>query len=102
MAQSEMGAPDEVIHQSMRLKIMAALKVMPDDEPIEFTRLKQLFQATDGNLGAHLTTLENAGYVEILKDFVGKKPRTRVVMTRAGRRAFERHVAYLREILDRA
>jgi len=102
MAQSEMGAPDEVIHQSMRLKIMAALKAMPDDEPIEFTRLKQLLLATDGNLGAHLTTLENAGYVEILKDFVGKKPRTRVVMTRTGRRAFERHVAYLRDILDRA
>ena len=102
MSQAEIGAPDEVIHQSMRLKIMAALKAVPDNEPIEFTRLKQLLQATDGNLGAHLTTLENAGYVEILKDFVGKKPRTRVVMTRTGRRAFERHVAYLRDILDRA
>jgi DNA-binding MarR family transcriptional regulator len=102
MTQTEIGAPDEVIHQSMRLKIMAALKAVPEDEPIEFTRLKALLQATDGNLGAHLTTLENAGYVGIMKDFVGKKPRTRITMTRTGRRAFERHVAYLRDILDRA
>jgi DNA-binding MarR family transcriptional regulator len=102
MTGAESQAPDEVIHQSTRLKIMAALKAVPEDEPIEFTRLKTLLQATDGNLGAHLTTLETAGYVDILKDFVGKKPRTRVVMTRTGRRAFERHVAYLREILDQA
>jgi DNA-binding MarR family transcriptional regulator len=102
MEQAHPNGPDEVIHQSTRLKIMAALKAMPEDEPLEFTRLKALLQATDGNLGAHLTTLENAGYVSIAKDFVGKKPRTRVFMTRQGRRAFERHVEYLRNILDGA
>jgi len=102
MGDTELGAPDEVIHQSTRLKIMSVLKALPADEPIEFTRLRALLQATDGNLGAHLTTLENAGYVTIAKDFVGKKPRTRVTMTRTGWRAFERHVAYLRDILDRA
>jgi DNA-binding MarR family transcriptional regulator len=91
---------DEIIHQQVRLRIMAALNAVPDGEPIEFTRLKAIVQATDGNLGAHLGTLENAGYVGIEKDFVAKKPRTRIAMTRAGRKAFARHVAHLRDILD--
>ena len=92
--------PDEIIHQSLRLKIMAALNALPGGEAIEFTRLRAIVGATDGNLGAHLTTLEDAAYVAIAKDFVGKKPRTRIAMTRDGRRAFARHVAYLRDILD--
>jgi DNA-binding MarR family transcriptional regulator len=95
-----MDQPDAIIHQPVRLKIMAALKALPDREPVEFTRLKALVGATDGNLGAHIGTLEQAGYVEVEKDFVAKKPRTRVRLVRAGRRAFEDYVAYLREIVD--
>jgi DNA-binding MarR family transcriptional regulator len=94
-----MAKANETIHQSLRLKIMAALNAVPQSEAIEFTRLKAITQATDGNLGAHLATLEKAGYVAIEKDFVGKKPRTRVTMTRAGHTAFSEHVAYLRQIL---
>jgi DNA-binding MarR family transcriptional regulator len=94
--------PDEIIHQQVRLRIMATLNAMPEGERLEFTRLKAIVQATDGNLGAHLTTLESAGYVGIEKDFVAKKPRTRIAMTRAGRKAFARHIAYLRDILDGA
>lgn len=94
--------PDEIIHQSVRLKIMSALNALTDGEAIDFTRLKVIAGATDGNLGAHLATLENAGYVKIEKDFVGKKPRTRVTMAKEGRKAFARHVAYLRDVLDGA
>jgi DNA-binding MarR family transcriptional regulator len=94
------GEPNEIIHQSMRLKIMAALNVVPIEGAIEFTRLKGLVSATDGNLGAHLETLERAGYVAIEKLFVGRKPQTRIKATPAGRRAFSDHVAYLREIFD--
>ena len=97
-----MGKLDDIIHQPIRLRIMAALNVLPGNELIEFTRLRAIVGATDGNLGAHLTTLENAAYVAITKDFVGKKPRTRVAMTRGGRRAFAQHVAQLRDILDAA
>ena len=50
-------------------------------------------------MSAPLTTLENAGYVEIEKTFVGKKPRTRASLTRAGRSAFDTHVQYLRDII---
>ena len=65
-----MEQPDATIHQPVRLKIMAALKALPDREQIEFVRLKSLVGATEGNLGAHLTTLEQAGYIDIEKDFI--------------------------------
>jgi len=92
--------PDEIIHQSVRLKIMATLNALPRAEKLEFTRLRAILKATDGNLGAHIATLEAAGYLAVEKDFVDKKPRTRVAMTAAGRRAFEAHVAYLRALID--
>ena len=95
-----MEQPDAVIHQPVRLKIVAALKPLPEHEQLEFVRLKSIVGATEGNLGAHISTLEEAGYVEVEKDFVGKKPRTRVRLSKAGRRAFEDYVAYLRDIID--
>lgn len=97
-----MNEPNEIIHQSMRLKIMSALNVLGPNAAMEFIRLKKLLGATDGNLGAHLDTLEKAGYVAIEKRFVGKKPQTRVKTTAEGRRAFAAHVAYLRHILESA
>lgn len=92
--------PNETIHQSTRLRIMAALNVLEPRKWLEFTRLRAVVQATDGNLGAHLETLAQAGYVAIDKLFVGNKPRTRVRATGAGRQAFAAHVAYLRALLD--
>jgi DNA-binding MarR family transcriptional regulator len=98
-----MTGGNDVIHQAMRLKIMAALNTLTSKtSAIEFTRLKTLVGATDGNLGAHLDTLEKAGYVVIEKRFEDRKPQTRVRMSPSGRRAFAEHVAYLREILDGA
>jgi DNA-binding transcriptional ArsR family regulator len=93
-----MAEPNEIIHQSIRLQIMSALNASA--EPLEFTRLKVIAKTTDGNLGAHLITLERVGYILIHKDFVGKKPRTRATITREGRRAFQRHLEYLRDIVD--
>ncbi|HXP06821.1 MAG TPA: transcriptional regulator [Stellaceae bacterium] len=95
-----MEQPDAIIHQPLRLKIMAALKALPSGERLEFVRLKALLNATEGNLGAHIGTLETAGYVRIEKDFNGKKPRTRVSLTAAGTRAYAGYVAYLRALLD--
>ena len=97
-----MAAPDEIIHQSVRLKIMAALNACGRTDWIEFTRLKAIVNATDGNLGAHLETLGNANYVALEKRFEGKRPQTRVRITPKGRKAFAEHVEYLREILDSA
>jgi DNA-binding MarR family transcriptional regulator len=91
---------DEIIHQSTRLRLMSVLNALPDGEALEFKQLKAIAQATDGNLGAHLGTLEKAGYVEIEKDFVGKRPRTRARITRTGKRAYAAHLQYLRDIID--
>jgi hypothetical protein len=53
--------PDPIIHQPARLKIMAAQKALPPREQLEFIRLKVIVGATDGNLGAHISTLEQSG-----------------------------------------
>lgn len=95
-----MDQPDTIIHQPVRLKIMAALKALPPSEKIEFVRLKALAQATEGNLGSHIQTLEHAGYVAVEKDFAANRPRTRISLTRQGVRAFEDYVHYLRGIID--
>jgi len=97
-----MEQPDSVIHQPVRLKIMAALKSLPPNDPIEFVRLRSIVGATEGNLGAHINTLEQAGYIAVEKDFVAKRPRTRIGMTKQGRRAFEDYLDYLRGIIDQA
>lgn len=94
-----MAGLDEIIHQPLRLRIMAALNALPVATGLEFVRLKKLTGATDGNLGAHIETLSKAGYVSVEKTFVGKKPQTTVTATAAGRGAFARHIATLQEII---
>jgi DNA-binding MarR family transcriptional regulator len=96
----KLDGPDEVIHQSTRLKIAATLNALHTGDSLEFGKLKQILGATDGNMATHLGALEKAGYIAVQKDFVGKKPRTRVSLTRAGRKAFEKHVAYLKDLLE--
>lgn len=95
-----MDGPDEVIHQSTRLRIVAALNALGAREMLDFGQLKAMLEMTDGNLATHLAALERAGYVDIAKDFLGKKPRTRVALTAKGRRALRNHVAFLRAVLD--
>ena len=79
-----MAELDDIIHQPLRLKIMAALNALPASVGLEFSRLKKLTGATDGNLGAHIETLSKAGYVAVEKAFVGKKPQTTVTATAPG------------------
>ena len=93
-------APDELIHQSLRLRIMATLHALPAGEPIAFTRLRAVLGVTDGNLGAHLDHLARAGYVEVTKAFVARRPRTTVKASPKGRAAFARHVAFLKAIIS--
>ncbi|MBL4610966.1 winged helix-turn-helix domain-containing protein [Halopseudomonas sp.] len=94
-----MQTPNEIIHQPIRLKIMAALNTLAAGQWLEFVSLKSIVDTTDGNLGAHLNTLEGAQYVLIKKDFAGKKPRTRVCLSAKGREAFAGYVAALHAIL---
>jgi len=93
---------DSIIHQPVRLQVMSSLVSLDLGEQVEFTYLRRLLRVTDGNLGAHLMKLEEAGYVKIDKTFVDRKPRTYVSATGKGRDAFAGHVAALNEILQGA
>jgi DNA-binding MarR family transcriptional regulator len=94
-----MAILNELIHQPVRLRIMAALVALEPGSQMEFTYLRDLLELTDGNLGAHLRKLEEASYVEITKTFVARKPCTFAAATKQGRRAFEEHVEALESIL---
>jgi DNA-binding MarR family transcriptional regulator len=96
MAQFDIGQIDDVIHGRMRLGIMAYLV---DAEVAEFNELKALLQATQGNLSVHLRKLEDTGYIEIEKSFLGRKPLTRARITPAGRKAFAAYLEALGKLI---
>jgi DNA-binding MarR family transcriptional regulator len=89
MGVADLGRLDDVIHGRMRLGIMVYLA---DSDEADFTELKTVLEATQGNLSVHLKKLEEAGYVAIAKSFKDNKPLTRVSITQTGRQAF---AAYL-------
>jgi DNA-binding MarR family transcriptional regulator len=95
-----MATLNEVIHQTVRLRIMAVLAALPPEMQVTFNSVKDTLELTDGNLGAHLHKLEDAGYITITKTFVRNKPQTYIEITGAGRQAFEEHSTALREILE--
>ncbi len=90
------GDPDRVIHEPARLKIMAVLSVA---ESADFTYLMGETGLTRGNLSVQLTRLQDAGYINIAKEFVGRSPRTTALMTPEGIQAFEAYRDYLASLL---
>jgi DNA-binding MarR family transcriptional regulator len=92
---------DSVIHQPVRLRLMAALTAVAPRDQVEFTYLRDLLKLTDGNLSAHLLKLEDAGYIRQEKAFIARKPRTFIIATPGGRLAFEQHKEALRQIINR-
>lgn len=79
------SAIDDVIHGRLRLGIMAYLSTA---SPATFGEVRDKVGASDGNLSTHLKKLDEAGYVEIEKRFVGKRPQTRLHLTKTGRKAW--------------
>jgi DNA-binding MarR family transcriptional regulator len=94
-----MAELNEIIHQPVRLRIMAALVTLDDGDEVDFSYLRGLLKVTDGNLGAHLRKLEEAGYIAVNKTFVDRKPRSYLAATAQGREVFQKHVAALESIL---
>jgi DNA-binding MarR family transcriptional regulator len=90
---------DDVVHQRVRLGILA---VLAEADRADFAFLKERLDLTDGNLSRHLQVLEEAGYVAITKTFEGRRPRTWVVATKSGRAAFGDHLAALQQIINLA
>lgn len=76
---------DKLIHEPARLMIMAHLYVV---ESADFLFLMRQTNLTFGNLSSHLSKLEKADYVNIKKEFIGKKPHTMLKLTKKGRDAF--------------
>ena len=93
----DIGRIDEVIHGRVRLGIMAYLSGVG---AADFNELKARLQTTDGNLSVHLRKLEDAGYVEVIKQFVGRKPQTQARITKAGRAAFTRYLQAMSALVD--
>ncbi|MBN2163650.1 MAG: transcriptional regulator [Pontiellaceae bacterium] len=91
---------DSIIHQPVRLRIMSVLVDLAPGDEVDFVHLKKVLSLTDGNLGAHLLKLEQAGYIKVNKMFVDRKPRTYVQVSGVGRDAYGAHVQALRSIIE--
>ncbi|MFR9777283.1 winged helix-turn-helix domain-containing protein [Micromonospora sp. MS34] len=96
-----MSAPrfDELIHAPTRLSLVSLLAAT---DWAEFRYLREQLGLSDSALSKQIGVLEQAGYVEVRKSFVGKRPRTSVRLSRRGRGAFDGHVAALQEIVAQA
>ena len=90
---------DPLIHVPARLRIVATLAALPEDDTLSFSRLQDLIGLTPGNLITHLRKLEDAGYLETEKTGNGQASRTTVTLTGEGRRALEAYTTALRDLL---
>jgi len=88
---------DRTIHEPARLMILALLYVI---ESGDFTFLMRQTGLTWGNLSSHMSKLEAAGYIEVEKEFVNKKPRTMLRLTDEGRAAFREYVQSMKQVFD--
>lgn len=96
MSAFNVGQLDDVIHGRLRLGIMVYLA---SAEAADFTELKKALDATQGNLSVQLRKLEEAGYVEIEKSFLNRKPLTRARLTEAGRKAFKEYLDVMAKLV---
>lgn len=80
----------------VRLGIMSILMV---NDWVDFTEMKSLLDITDGNLASHSSALEKGEYIEVKKEFVGKKPKTSYRVTNKGSVTFEQHLKSLEKLL---
>jgi DNA-binding MarR family transcriptional regulator len=87
---------DRIIHERIRLGVVSALAA---NGSLTFQELKQLLEATDGNLSVHARKLEEAGYIECEKSFEGRIPKSEYRLTAAGRRALEKYLNHMEALI---
>ena len=80
----------------VRLGMMSILMV---NEWVDFNEMKKKLEVTDGNLASHSSALEKSKYIEVKKEFVGKKPKTSYRVTKEGKEAFTEHLSALEKLL---
>ncbi len=93
------GNLNKIFESRIRLGIMSVLMV---EKWVDFNRFKEILQVTDGNLASHLKALEKNKYIEIKKEFVGRKPRTAYNATKLGKLEFSNHLTVLENIIKNA
>jgi DNA-binding MarR family transcriptional regulator len=77
------------------------MSVLMVNESADFNTLKELLGVTDGNLASHAKALENEEYIMIEKQFIGKKPNTKYIATKAGKKAFSEHIEALEKLITK-
>lgn len=77
------------------------MSILMVNDWVEFGALKEMLDITDGNLASHISALEKIEYVEIKKQFIGKKPNTAYAVTKAGKKAFNEHLDALEQLLKK-
>lgn len=87
---------NKLFESRIRLGVMSVLMV---NDTIDFNALKELLNVTDGNLASHLASLEKNDFIQVHKQFVGKKPRTTYSATQKGIKAFKDHMEALEALL---
>ncbi len=87
---------NKAFENRIRLGIMSILMV---NDSVEFSEMKEKLDITDGNLASHISALEKLEYVEVTKQFIGKKPNTVYAVTKSGKKAFNQHLDTLEKIL---
>jgi DNA-binding MarR family transcriptional regulator len=75
------------------------MSILMVNDKVEFSSLKEMLDITDGNLASHISALEKLEYIEVQKQFIGKKPNTTYSVTRAGKKAFNEHLDALEKLL---
>jgi DNA-binding transcriptional ArsR family regulator len=93
----ELANLDRLVHEPARLMILTYLYTL---ESADFVFLTNATELTWGNLSSHLSKLEEAGYVEIEKEFVGKRPRTTIRLSADGRKAIEAYKGAMHQALN--
>jgi len=89
---------NKAFESRVRLGIMSILMV---NETIDFGTLKEQLQITDGNMASHLSALEKLKYIEITKQFIGKKPNTSYAASALGKKAFSDHLDALERLINK-
>ena len=87
---------NKAFDNKVRLGIMSVLLAKND---ADFNQLKSLLDVTDGNLASHIKALEKENYIEVQKQFIGRKPNTRYSATKAGKQAFKKHLGALEALI---
>lgn len=89
---------DKAFENRIRLGIMSILMV---NDTVDFNTLKEMLDVSDGNLASHISSLEKLDYVNVTKQFIGKKPNTTYSATKAGRKAFRDHLDALEQLINK-